>query len=209
MTTKENSNSKRKTAIIVGVLILFAYAAVSSAIFESVIVVMLLEIMSGVAVIAIAALMAPLLKPYNEKLALGYLVCRIIEGLPLIIAGMLLLSSHPLVSGIRNWITGYHAYIFIPASLLLYWLLYQSQLVPRFISIWGFIAIAALLIVNMLEITGHNSAMANVLYLPIVTNEVSLAIWLIAKGFNASAIVSKKEVGTEKFTEDRRHCRTV
>ena len=193
MTTKENMNSHRKTAIIVGVLILIAYAVMASAIFESLIVVIIFEVISGIAVIAIAGFMFPILKPYNQKLTLGYVVFKVIEGVLMTIAGILLLSPNPSLLGIRDWIGVYHVYIsFIPAGLMFYCLLYQSQLVPRFISVWGVLALISLLIVNLLEITGQSSAIANVLYLPIVSNEVFLAIWLIAKGFNSSVIADEQ-----------------
>jgi len=191
MTTKAHIHTHKKTAIIVGALILAAYAVMISAIFESLIIGMLIEVFSGVAVIAIPFLMFPLLKPYNRQVTLGYLVCRIIEGAALIITGLLLLSSSPALLGIRDWIGVYHAYIFIPAALMFYYVLYQSKLIPRFISVWGVLALIALFIVNVLEITGRSSAIANVLYLPIITNEVFLAFWLFVKGFNASAIVSR------------------
>ena len=200
MTTKENMNSHRKTAIIVGVLILIAYAVMASAVFESLLVVIIFEVMSGLAVIAIGVLMFPILKPHNERLTLGYAVFKVIEGVLMTIAGMLLFSRSPSLLGIREWIGVYHVYIsFIPAGLMFYWLLYQSQLVPRFISVWGVIALVSLFIVNVLEITGQSSAIANVLYLPIVSNEIFLAIWLIVKGFNPSAIAS----GSAKQIETR------
>ena len=80
MTTKEKVNSNRKIAIIVGALILIAYGVLASSITESKIIVMLFEVISGVAVILIAVLMFPLFKPYNKTASLWYLVFRGIEG---------------------------------------------------------------------------------------------------------------------------------
>ena len=129
MTTKENMNSNRKTAIIVGILILIAYAVMASAIFKSLIVIIIFEVMSGVAVIAIGVFMFPILKPYNQKLTLGYVVFKVIEGVLMTIAGMLLFSRSPSLLGIREWIGVYHVYIsFIPAGLMFYCLLYRNYL---------------------------------------------------------------------------------
>ena len=60
-------NTNRKTAIIVGVLILVAYRLLGSGNPEAKILGMFLEAISGLAVITIAVLMFPLFKPYNKK----------------------------------------------------------------------------------------------------------------------------------------------
>ena len=90
-------NTSRKTAIFVGILILLAYSLLGSAILESKIIGMFLEVISGLAVIAIAVLMFPLFKPYNEKVSLLYIAFRGIEGGLMIIAGVLLLSDSTLL----------------------------------------------------------------------------------------------------------------
>ncbi|HDN59999.1 MAG TPA: DUF4386 family protein, partial [Candidatus Marinimicrobia bacterium] len=66
---------------------------------------------------------------------------------------------------------------------------YQSKLIPRWLSVWGFIAAILLILANLLEITGLISG-SMILYLPIILNEVVLAVWLIVRGFNPSAIAS-------------------
>lgn len=184
-------NSNKKNARIVGALILIAYGVLLGASIESLIIKMLLEIISGIAVIVIAVIMFPIFKPYNERLSRGYVVFRIIEGVTLIIAGVILLSLSVSLLEVRDGINVGHAYIFIPAALMFYCLLYQSELVPRFISVWGVIALILLLVVNLLEISDHSPAMSILFYLPIVLNEVFLAIWLIGKGFSLQEIKSK------------------
>jgi hypothetical protein len=70
--------------------------------------------------------------------------------------------------------------------LLFYYLLYQSKLIPRFVSVWGFIGVALMLALNFLEI---DMSVGMVLALPIILNEIFLGIWLIVKGLNPSATV--------------------
>ena len=183
-------NSNRKTAIIVGSLILIAYGVLASSIIESKIIGMIFELISGVAVISIAVLMFPIFKPYNKRLTLIYLVFKTIEGALMIIAGFLFLSINTLLLGARDWIYVFHPYIFILSALMFYYLLYKSKLIPRFISVWGVIALILLLIINLLEITGYSFAMSIYLYFSIMLNEVFLAIWLIIRGFNPPAIAS-------------------
>ena len=122
----------------------------------------------------------------------------------MIIAGIMFLS--PLLLGARDWIYMVHTYIFILSALLFYYLLYRSKLIPRFISVWGVIAIILLLMVNLLEITGYSHPMLIYLYLPIVSNEVFLAVWLMVKGFNPSAIdTAKSDIDEKKWLNQNNH----
>jgi hypothetical protein len=190
MKNRIEDKSQRKSAVIVGVLILIGYGVLFSGGLEPLIV-MLIELISGVAVIGIAFIMFPILKPYNKGLTLGYVVCKVVEGAILIIGGILLLSLSTTLLEVRDWIYVSQAYIFILGALIFYYLLYRSKLIPRFISVWGVIAAIMLLVGNLLEIMGFSPEMLMFLFLPIMLNEVFLAIWLIVKGFNADAIVSK------------------
>ena len=81
---------------------------------------------------------------------------------------------------------------FIVGALILYSILYKSKLVPRFISIWGLIAVASLITANVLGVPDLTQSFqpAMILYFPIVLSELLLAIWLIVKEFNPSAIAS-------------------
>lgn len=67
------------------------------------------------------------------------------------------------------------AIFFCPAALLLYYLLYQTRLVPRFISIWGLIAVALVLAWDLLELFGISVGIGIVLALPMILNEIFLA----------------------------------
>lgn len=107
----------------------------------------------------------------------------------MIIAGILFLSHNTLLLEIRDGIYVGHTYIFAIAALMFYYLLYQSNLVPRWISVWGVIAAILLILVNLLEVIGIIPGLM-ILYLPIILNELVLAIWLMVKGFNQSAIAS-------------------
>ncbi len=167
-----------------GVLILAAYGVLVSLFTESLPIVVLLELMSGVAVIIIAVLMYPLLKPCNRRITLGYLASKVVEGGLTVVASMLLLSNSSVLLKIRDLINVSHAYFFILASMLFYYLLYRSKLIPRFISVWGVIALVSLLIGNLLETAGNTHPMIKFFYPLIMLNEVFLAIWLMVKGFN-------------------------
>ena len=78
-------------------------------------------------------------------------------------------------------------------ALIVSYLLYQSRLVPRFLSVWGLIGAPLILAASLLRVFGVItlfSPIAVLLALPIALNEMVLAVWLIVKGFNSSAIAS-------------------
>jgi hypothetical protein len=163
-----------------------------------------------VAIIMIPAVLFPALKRHNEALALGYLAARIVEAVALLPAAvnpllLLVLSSEYTGAGspdtthfetLRTLILAYDdvgapisATVFCVGALILNYLLYRSNLVPRAISVWG-LAGAALYLVGgvfvMFDLAIPSSVLEVVLPAPIALNEMALAIWLIIKGFNQS-----------------------
>ena len=174
----------RQTSLIVGILILVAYSILGTNNPDAKALGMFLEVISGHAVIGIAVLMFPLLRPYGQNLALFYLVLKSVEGVLMMVAGVLFFIHSPLLLELRETIYLFHGYIFAIPALIFYYLLYRSKLIPGWLSVWGIVASVLLILVNILELTGMIPQL-EVLYLPIVINEVVLAIWLIVAGFNS------------------------
>jgi hypothetical protein len=194
--------SHRKTAIIVGILFLTSTVAFSmgSSFIKSYFNTgnldktpltngVLLEIYCGIAVAGIGILMFPILKKFNRKLALGYAIFRIIECAAIIIGGIYLLSLLRLM-----W--NYESIIFTftgLGGLIFSYLLYQSKLIPRYLSVLGIIGYALLLLGVLLNMWGYvdlNTSTGMLLYLPGGLFELFLPLWLFVKRFNPSAIAS-------------------
>jgi Domain of unknown function (DUF4386) len=172
----------------------------------------LLELTNGIAVIGIAVTLFPVLKKESEALALGYVGFRIIESVIIIAAlisplALIALSQEYVSAGapaasyfqtvggsfleVRSlWLGALLGIVFSLAALIFYYLLYGSRLVPRWISIWGLIAVILLFAWNLLELFGISISAGIILGLPIILNEIFLGIWLIVKGFDPSVIVS-------------------
>ena len=179
--------SNKNRAVLAGVFILVAYGVLASIFTQSKIIVMLADSVSGIAVIGIALLMFPLLKDISKKFTLTYLFLKIFEG-GLMIAGGIFFMVNSL-QFIRDWIyNGVHLYSFIISGYIFYYLLYKSLIVPRFISVWGVIAILSMLVTTILKTMGFSNSVLDSMLLLIITNEVFLAVWLIVKGFNKSVI---------------------
>jgi hypothetical protein len=84
-------------------------------------------------------------------------------------------------------------FVFSLGALIFYYLLYRSNLIPRWISVWGFIAIALHLATGFLIVFGLQTAFGTsnlMMNFPIFLQEMVMAVWLIAKGFNQAAITS-------------------
>jgi hypothetical protein len=220
-------NSNRKTAIIVGVLFITAlvssmlsgvfsrsindpdYLTAVSANENQVLIGVFFQIILTASVVAIPIVMFPILKKYNESLALGYVVARIFEGFfDIVIAmSMLLLltlsqafveagapdASHFQASGallfaVHDWSSVLENFPYCLGALMFYYLLYRSNLVPRWLSGWGLLAAALFLATAPFRMFGLVPPSTVVLAVPLILNELVLAIWLIVKGFNSSAI---------------------
>jgi hypothetical protein len=184
-------NRNRKIAIIVGILILIAYSIVGANNPNEKTLGMVLEFISGLAVISIAILMFSFLKPYGKKIAQLYLALKGVEGILMVIAGVLFLIHTPSLLELRNQIYLVHGYIFAIPALMFYYLLYRSKLIPGWLSVWGVIAAILIIIVNFLEVM-EIIPVLEFLYFPIVANEVILAIWLMVKGFNLTVMNGKE-----------------
>lgn len=166
-----------------------------------------LEIINAISVIGIAAALFPVLKQHSEGMAAGYLSLRIIESLSCLAAAvvpisLISLSGEYLKAGSSDSsfiltlgaflisVRSNFASILIPlffgsGALLFYYLLYRSELIPRYISAWGLIGAALILSLIFFE----SGMIINIIFvLPIILNEIFLGVWLIVKGINRSAL---------------------
>ncbi|MGQ8337044.1 DUF4386 domain-containing protein [Sunxiuqinia sp. A32] len=148
----------------------------------------LLEMINAFAVLGIGILLFPVLKLKSVKIAIGYLCFRILEMVSCLAAAFIPLSILKSNAGFGESILTARsdiASILIPlffclGALLLYFFLYRTKFLPRFISIWGFIGVSGIIVLNLTTIQS-NAGMA--LALPIILNEIFMGIWLIVKGF--------------------------
>jgi hypothetical protein len=204
----------RKRAVVAGVLFLTAIVAVSTiagsqtrmALGTVCIIVMSF---SGA---GIAIALYPVLRRHGEGMALGAVCFRTIEAVIFLVAGiaqfsLLALSERYLAAGpaqaaslgdIGAWLLEARVWLFSSAgaiafclgALLYYWIFFRSRLLPRWLSVWGLIAIVMHLAMAVSVLFGPSpdSATANALNLPIFLNEIVLGVWLIVKGFDRSPV---------------------
>ena len=164
----------------------------------------LLVLVMGFALALVPVVLFPVFKKYNEVLALGCVVFRgALEAVAYMAsAGAWLLlvelsREHVAASAgapqfqalgalLAGPTPGYLVSIaFSLGSLLFYYLFYQSRLVPRWLSVWGLAGAALYLASPLLDMFGHGFG---ILMAPLAVAELVLAVWLIVRGLNSSAL---------------------
>jgi hypothetical protein len=178
----------------------------------------LFQVIAAFACAGIAISLYPVLRKYHEGLALGSVCFRTIEAMlylivVIVIGSLLSLSLEFVTTGasdasyfhilgasllsVRDGATLLAVIAFSLGALMYYAIFYQSKLIPRWLSGWGLIGAAFSLSAALLMMFGlkPNSMVMIVLILPIAVQEMVLAVWLIVKGFNPSAIASGSAKG--------------
>jgi hypothetical protein len=175
--------SNKRRASLAGIFILAAYSMLTYSITKSSTLGFITDILSGLAVIGIPILMFPIFNINDNKIInYAYLTARLIEGILMITGGVIILF--PSFESYRDLIyNNIHIYFFISGAILFYILLYRTQVIPKFISIWGIIATLILLIITIIKLFGLDMPIFKILLLPIILNELFVAIWLMIKGF--------------------------
>ena len=156
--------------------------------------------------------MYPILKGFNQSMALGYVAGRLVEGIMFTIGAVCMLSLLALSKGavqtyavdaiwnqlcltllnIRAAEGIFAGFAFSLGSLGFYCMLYKSELIPHWLAGWSLIGAVLFLTAEFLVLLGLDSRSS--LYLgmnaPGGLGEMVFALWLIVKGFNSSAIAS-------------------
>ena len=163
----------------------------------------------GLALAMIPLALFPILKRHHEPLAIGYVVFR--SGLEMVttlgvLGNWLLLvalgkeyaaAGSPagpefqalgaVISKAAEISANATAVVFPIGALMLYGVLVQSKLIPRWLSVWGLIAVVlhlALTGLAGLATLSEPAVIQGVANAPILVQEMVMAVWLIVKGFN-------------------------
>jgi hypothetical protein len=161
----------------------------------------LLELTCAVCVMGIAMFMAPILKLTSPALSAGYLGFRTVEAvfctlMTIAPTSLMSLAQMPVSASssaavqavilIRTFSAGLPlALFFCLGAYCLYTGLLRGHLLPRFIPVWGLIAVTLVVVLNII-IQFHPLEMTinMILALPMILNEIFMGFWMIVKGFN-------------------------
>jgi hypothetical protein len=172
----------------------------------------LLEMLLIVANIGTALVLFPILKRQDEPLALGYVAARIIESVFIAFGIVSLLSivtlhqagdGHPAslltlgrgLVAMHDWtfLLGPGFVVGIGNGLILGYLMYRSALVPRGLAVLGMVGGALILLSGAGVLLGafdKGSAPQAIATVPEFIWELSLGVYLIAKGFRPHALAA-------------------
>jgi hypothetical protein len=173
----------------------------------------LFMLVAGLSLAVVPVVFWPIGKRYNETLAIGYVVFRgALETIFYVITALLWLllialskeaDGGALAGFVRTTETvmwdQLQAIPFVLGALMFYVVLYQYRLVPRWLSVWGLVG-AVLYIVAPLG--GMFGLSLGFFMAPLALQEMVMAVWLIAKGFNPSAIAPEPAGNTSGWRAD-------
>lgn len=142
----------------------------------------MLESYTGLAVAAIGLLLFPVLKPYGRDLATAYLALRSLECIVIIAVGIYFISS---TTGFVNY--DLLVYTFTGAGgMVLATLLWRSDLAPRWLYRLAGFGYAVLLIgvaSDLFGLVDFDSPIGTAFYVPGALFEIAFPFFLIFRGF--------------------------
>jgi len=175
----------------------------------------LLELLTAAANIGTAVVLYRVVRRVNESIAIGYVALRTLESTVIVVGLISLLSivtmrqdfaatagaDPALYIAIGKSLVAVHDWTFIigPAfcaaignGIMLGYLLYRGQLVPRAWAILGMVAGTIALVsavLQLFEVYENGSAISGLLIVPEVIWELFLGIYLTFKGFTPSPVL--------------------
>ncbi len=165
----------------------------------------------GLACTGIGLSLYPILKRHNHGLALAVVGFRIMEGTlqvlgALAIVALLALSREFVLAGspsnsyfqaagsvinaAHDWLGSAYLFPWCIGACIYYAVFFKTRLVPRWLSVWGLLGLALMLVSALAGMFGFLDSGSPVLFLlnmPILFQELVLAVWLIVKGYNQPA----------------------
>ncbi|GGY12930.1 DUF4386 domain-containing protein [Streptomyces anandii] len=172
------------------------------------------EVILALAIIGTAVTLFPVARRHNEALAAGYLGLRTLEASVIIVGVVSLLSvvtmrrhathgPHPdaALLAVDKALVAAHDWTFLIGpdfvcganTVLMAYVMYRAGLVPRFIACLGLIGgplIFASAIAVLFGAYPQISVWGSLTAIPVFAWELSLAIWLLAKGFKPSPLTA-------------------
>jgi hypothetical protein len=166
----------------------------------------LLQLLTSVGIVVLACLLYEVLKSENHTLALVALGWWIAEAVVLAVGSLgtfgLIATSVAAATGgsvppatqalgavllaVNENAVTIHMLFFCIGGVLWYWLMFQSRLVPRWLSLWGLIGVVPLLASTLLTLWNPALSLGILPGLPYAPFELVIGIWLIVRGGRAA-----------------------
>ncbi len=170
--------------------------------------------------VGIAITLYPLLKEFDAALALGSVVFRTIEAVFYTVGVVCLLSVLTLAEqfatapaagrapmqaladsllSFREHASLVAVFAFSVGGLMYYVVFVQARLVPRWLSVFGVVAVLLMMTGCLLALFSNSDVTAyKPLVAPIFVQELVLAVWLLVKGFTPSSAGADEQAVTSR-----------
>lgn len=175
----------------------------------------LMEVIVVIAVVGTAVTLYPIVRRQNEGVAIAYVAGRVIEAVIIAVGIISLLSVLTLRSSfagatgaqadaavvVARALVAVHDWTFLVGpslaigvnTVLLAYLMLRSKLVPRLIPMIGLVGGPLIFASGVAELLGlyqQVSVWGGIAAIPVTAWEMSLAVWLILRGFKPSPILA-------------------
>ena len=170
-----------------------------------------LILMMGISLVAMTIFLYPIFRKDSEELALGMVLFRgALEGTfyfltTLGFLNLVALGNEYIASGadsaalqsMGNVLYQFQVRLapvgpifFLIGAACLYLSFYRTRLIPRWLSIWGLIAVVFYMASSLLKFFHMDTGIGFYLEMVMGPQEMVMAVWLIVKGFNPSSIAA-------------------
>jgi hypothetical protein len=173
-----------------------------------------LEVLLAIAVVGTGVTLYPVIRRQNEGMALGHVAGRLIEAAIIAVGTISLVAvvtlrhdlagtsgaEAPAAATIGQSLVAVHNWTFLFGpklalgvnTVLLAYLMYRSRLVPRIIAVLGLVGGSLIFVSGTAVLFGlyEDLSVAGVVAAaPVFAWEVSLAVWMIVKGFQPCPVL--------------------
>ena len=177
-------------------------------------------LMMGISLSMMTLFLYPVFRKDSQGLAMGLVLFRgALEGVGYFVTALGLLTlaalgSEAIASGADPAVlqpigsilyqflylkTPISTIFFIIGAACLYISFYRTRLIPRWLAIWGLIGAVPYLANALLHFFHVETGIGTYLEMPLAIQEMAMALWLIIKGFNPSALRSTLASTTTTF----------
>jgi hypothetical protein len=166
-------------------------------------------LLMGISLVAMTVFLYPVMRKASKELAMGMILFRgALEGVfyclsTLTFVNLIAVGNAYVASGtdsavlqtignllyqFANLSAPVSSIIFLIGATCIYLVFYRTRLIPRWLSIWGFIGVATSMAAALLNFFHMDPGIGFYLEMVIAPQEIVMAVWLIVKGFNSKAI---------------------
>ena len=168
-------------------------------------------LMMAISLVAMTVFLYPVIRKDSEELAMGMVLFRgALEGtwyfmstlgfLTLVALGneyiatgansAALQSMGNVLNQFQDSLAAIGPIFFLIGATCIYLSFYRTRLIPRWLTVWGFIGVVCSLASALLSFFHVDTGYGIYLEMVLAPQEIVMAVWLIVKGFNPSAIAS-------------------